>query len=186
MRYVIIGAGAVGGTIGVRLGEAGHDVTLVARGAHLDAIRRDGLTLRTPEGTATWRGPPPTLPGSGRCPPTPSWCSPSSRRTPRPRWPSGRTRRSPVAVRRGSGCRCSPPRTGWPTSRRRCGSSPGCTRSASGCPPPTWSRAWSSPTGTRTRACCTSGATRPARTRWTTRWPPTSPAPASSPRCATT
>ncbi|MEH0841825.1 2-dehydropantoate 2-reductase N-terminal domain-containing protein [Micromonospora sp. CPCC 205711] len=56
MRYLIIGAGAVGGTIGVRLGEAGHDVTLVARGAHLDAIRRRGLTLRRPETEATWRG----------------------------------------------------------------------------------------------------------------------------------
>ncbi|MDG4784522.1 2-dehydropantoate 2-reductase N-terminal domain-containing protein [Micromonospora sp. WMMD1102] len=50
MRYVIIGAGAVGGTIGVRLGEAGRDVTLVARGAHLAAIRAHGLALDTPDG----------------------------------------------------------------------------------------------------------------------------------------
>ncbi|SBT54571.1 ketopantoate reductase family protein [Micromonospora narathiwatensis] len=57
MRYVIIGAGAVGGTIGVRLGEAGRDVTLVARGAHLDTIRQRGLTLRTPEGSVTSRLP---------------------------------------------------------------------------------------------------------------------------------
>ncbi|MEU4712771.1 2-dehydropantoate 2-reductase N-terminal domain-containing protein [Micromonospora purpureochromogenes] len=63
MRYVIIGAGAVGGTIGVRLGEAGNDVTLVARGAHLDAIRRRGLTLRTPDRTVTWRGPATDAPG---------------------------------------------------------------------------------------------------------------------------
>ncbi|MGC5018527.1 ketopantoate reductase family protein [Micromonospora sp. DT47] len=56
MHYVIIGAGAVGGTIGVRLGEAGHDVTLVARGAHLEAIRQRGLTLRSPDGVRTWRG----------------------------------------------------------------------------------------------------------------------------------
>jgi 2-dehydropantoate 2-reductase len=56
MRYVIIGAGAVGGTIGVRLGEAGRGVALVARGAHLDAIRDRGLTLRSPDGTVTWRG----------------------------------------------------------------------------------------------------------------------------------
>ncbi|QLQ39271.1 ketopantoate reductase family protein [Micromonospora robiginosa] len=53
MRYVIIGAGAVGGTIGVLLGEAGRDVTLVARGAHLDAVRERGLTLRRPDGTVT-------------------------------------------------------------------------------------------------------------------------------------
>lgn len=57
MRYVIIGAGAVGGTIGVRLSEAGRDVTLVARGAHLDAIRTRGLTLTTPDGEYTARPP---------------------------------------------------------------------------------------------------------------------------------
>ncbi|MFF5174386.1 ketopantoate reductase family protein [Micromonospora sp. NPDC000089] len=56
MHYVIIGAGAVGGTIGVRLAEAGHDVTLVARGAHLAALRRDGLTLHSPDGVRRWRG----------------------------------------------------------------------------------------------------------------------------------
>ncbi|MFJ6165152.1 ketopantoate reductase family protein [Micromonospora orduensis] len=55
MRYVIIGAGAVGGTIGARLAEAGRDVTLVARGAHLDAIRDRGLTLRQPDGDVTVR-----------------------------------------------------------------------------------------------------------------------------------
>ncbi|WBB65003.1 2-dehydropantoate 2-reductase N-terminal domain-containing protein [Micromonospora sp. WMMD812] len=49
MRYVVIGAGAVGGTIGVRLASAGYGVTLVARGAHLAAIRERGLTLRQPE-----------------------------------------------------------------------------------------------------------------------------------------
>ncbi|MFD6612695.1 ketopantoate reductase family protein [Micromonospora chalcea] len=57
MRYVIIGAGAVGGTIGVLLADAGHDVTLVARGAHLDALRERGLTLRTPEREVTSRLP---------------------------------------------------------------------------------------------------------------------------------
>ncbi|MBY8871460.1 ketopantoate reductase family protein [Micromonospora sp. PLK6-60] len=68
MRYVIIGAGAVGGTIGVRLGEAGRDVTLVARGAHLDAIRTRGLTLRTPDGAVTWRGPAADGPGQTSLP----------------------------------------------------------------------------------------------------------------------
>ncbi|WP_441247170.1 ketopantoate reductase family protein [Kitasatospora sp. McL0602] len=51
MRYIIIGAGAVGGTIGGRLLESGHEVVLVARGAHLAALRADGLTFTTPEGT---------------------------------------------------------------------------------------------------------------------------------------
>jgi 2-dehydropantoate 2-reductase len=50
MRYVILGAGAVGGVVGGRLHLAGTDVVLVARGPHLDAIRRDGLRLRTPDG----------------------------------------------------------------------------------------------------------------------------------------
>ncbi|MEV1332775.1 ketopantoate reductase family protein [Micromonospora costi] len=49
MRYLIIGAGAVGGTIGGRLADAGYEVTLVARGPHLAAIREHGLTLRQPE-----------------------------------------------------------------------------------------------------------------------------------------
>ena len=45
MRIAVYGAGAVGGHIAVRLGKAGHDVSVVARGEHLDAIRRDGITL---------------------------------------------------------------------------------------------------------------------------------------------
>lgn len=50
MRYIIIGAGAVGGTIGGRLFEAGHEVVLVARGSHLAALREGGLRLAAPEG----------------------------------------------------------------------------------------------------------------------------------------
>ncbi|MEE6259628.1 ketopantoate reductase family protein [Plantactinospora sonchi] len=53
MRYVIVGTGAVGGTIGVRLSRAGLDVALVARGAQLEAIRERGLTLVTPDGEHT-------------------------------------------------------------------------------------------------------------------------------------
>ncbi|MFF2999181.1 ketopantoate reductase family protein [Streptomyces sp. NPDC057950] len=53
MRYVIIGAGAVGGAVGGRLAEAGHDVVLVARGAHHEALRAFGLRLTTAEGTRT-------------------------------------------------------------------------------------------------------------------------------------
>ncbi|GAA3845979.1 2-dehydropantoate 2-reductase N-terminal domain-containing protein [Sphaerisporangium flaviroseum] len=53
MRYIIIGAGAIGGTIGGRLAESGHDVVLVARGSHLDALREGGLRLISPEGTTT-------------------------------------------------------------------------------------------------------------------------------------
>ncbi|MET9898764.1 2-dehydropantoate 2-reductase N-terminal domain-containing protein [Streptomyces sp. NPDC006446] len=57
MRYVIIGAGAVGGAVGGRLAEAGHEVVLVARGAHLAALRADGLRFVTPEGPRTHRLP---------------------------------------------------------------------------------------------------------------------------------
>ncbi|HMJ75126.1 MAG TPA: 2-dehydropantoate 2-reductase [Iamia sp.] len=51
-RYVVVGAGAIGGTIGGRLAQAGHDVVLVARGAHLAALQDTGLDLRTPMGAA--------------------------------------------------------------------------------------------------------------------------------------
>jgi 2-dehydropantoate 2-reductase len=57
VRYVVIGAGAVGGTIGVRLHEAGRDVVLVARGPHLAAIRENGLRLDDPERSRTVRIP---------------------------------------------------------------------------------------------------------------------------------
>jgi 2-dehydropantoate 2-reductase len=48
MRFVIFGAGAIGGAVGARLHQSGHAVTLIARGAHLETIRRDGLTFLTP------------------------------------------------------------------------------------------------------------------------------------------
>ncbi|MFE0101911.1 ketopantoate reductase family protein [Streptomyces sp. NPDC059009] len=57
MRYIIIGAGAIGGTVGGRLAEFGHEVVLVARGAHHDALRDEGLRLTTTEGTRTHRLP---------------------------------------------------------------------------------------------------------------------------------
>lgn len=47
MRICIVGAGAIGGILAARLAKAGHDVSAIARGPHLAAIRRDGLTLRT-------------------------------------------------------------------------------------------------------------------------------------------
>lgn len=45
MRVSVYGAGSVGGHLAVRLHQAGHDVSVVARGEHLRAIREDGLTL---------------------------------------------------------------------------------------------------------------------------------------------
>lgn len=49
MRYVILGAGAIGATIGGRLAEGGCDVTLVGRGAHAAAVQRNGLVLAMPD-----------------------------------------------------------------------------------------------------------------------------------------
>lgn len=49
-RIAIYGSGAVGGYFGGRLAAAGHDVTFIARGAHLDAIRSDGLRVSSPSG----------------------------------------------------------------------------------------------------------------------------------------
>lgn len=49
MRFVVIGAGAIGGVVGGRLAEHGNDVLLVARGAHHDAIAADGLLVRSPD-----------------------------------------------------------------------------------------------------------------------------------------
>jgi len=48
MRFAIMGSGAVGGYYGAKLARAGHDVTFIARGAHLDAIRAGGLQVRSP------------------------------------------------------------------------------------------------------------------------------------------
>ena len=48
MRFAIMGSGAVGGYYGARLARAGHEVTFVARGAHLAAIRAHGLRVRSP------------------------------------------------------------------------------------------------------------------------------------------
>jgi 2-dehydropantoate 2-reductase len=53
MRYIVVGAGAVGGTIGARLFQSGHDVLLIARGAHYEALRTRGLRLITPHSDET-------------------------------------------------------------------------------------------------------------------------------------
>jgi 2-dehydropantoate 2-reductase len=47
MRIVVFGAGGVGGYFGGRLAQAGHSVAFVARGAHLEALRRQGLRVES-------------------------------------------------------------------------------------------------------------------------------------------
>ena len=50
MKICIFGAGAIGGLLGVKLAEAGADVSLVARGPHLKAMQENGLSLISEEG----------------------------------------------------------------------------------------------------------------------------------------
>ena len=52
MRIAIMGAGALGAYFGARLHQAGYDVTLIARGAHLKAIQSEGLFVDSPNGNA--------------------------------------------------------------------------------------------------------------------------------------
>jgi 2-dehydropantoate 2-reductase len=51
LRFVIYGAGGIGGVIGAELFLAGHDVILIARGTHLAAIQENGLTYQRPQQT---------------------------------------------------------------------------------------------------------------------------------------
>ena len=55
MTICVVGAGAIGGCLAVRLARAGHEVSVVARGPHLAAIRGRGLTLIEADGETTAR-----------------------------------------------------------------------------------------------------------------------------------
>ena len=48
MKIAVLGSGAVGGYYGAKLARAGHDVTFIARGAHLQALRERGMEIRSP------------------------------------------------------------------------------------------------------------------------------------------
>ena len=50
MKICVVGAGSIGGLLGVKLALAGHQVTLIARGANLAAIRANGMTLQMHDG----------------------------------------------------------------------------------------------------------------------------------------
>jgi 2-dehydropantoate 2-reductase len=56
MRMAVMAAGAVGGYFGARMAAAGHDVTFIARGAHRDAIRRNGLRIESALGDLHLKG----------------------------------------------------------------------------------------------------------------------------------
>ena len=55
MKFCIVGAGSVGGVLGAKLAAAGHAVSLVARGAHLAAIRAEGLGLKDADGVRRFK-----------------------------------------------------------------------------------------------------------------------------------
>ena len=116
MRFVILGAGAVGGTIGGRLADAGYDVVLLARGEHAEAMRRDGLRLATPRAGDPGRR-------TGLC----------DRPQDLPLRDGDvlvlttKTQQTARAARRAADdatCRSSARRTAWPTSGSRCAVSP--------------------------------------------------------------
>ena len=50
MKIVVIGTGGVGGYFGGRIAKAGYDVTFVARGKHLEAIKKNGLYIKSISG----------------------------------------------------------------------------------------------------------------------------------------
>jgi len=55
VTVAIVGAGAIGGLLGAHLSRAGEEVVLVARGAHLEAMRSRGITVRSADGEFTAR-----------------------------------------------------------------------------------------------------------------------------------
>jgi 2-dehydropantoate 2-reductase len=53
IRYVVYGSGGIGGVLGARLHQSGHDILLIARGAHFEAIRDKGLRLQSADEDVT-------------------------------------------------------------------------------------------------------------------------------------
>ena len=53
MNIVVIGAGGIGGYFGGRIAKAGFDVTFIARGKHLEAIKKNGLQVKSTKGDFT-------------------------------------------------------------------------------------------------------------------------------------
>ena len=55
MKYLVYGAGGTGGCLAAFLAMSGKDVSLIARGAHRDAIEENGLVLETVSRATLWR-----------------------------------------------------------------------------------------------------------------------------------
>jgi 2-dehydropantoate 2-reductase len=56
MRIAVMGTGAVGGYFGAKLANAGHQLAFIARGKHLEAVRQDGLKIKSSGGDLHIRG----------------------------------------------------------------------------------------------------------------------------------
>ena len=67
MKVCIFGAGAIGGYLGVQLAQAGAEVSLVARGPHLEAMRRNGVRLIKGETKSSPIRPARTIPPKPGC-----------------------------------------------------------------------------------------------------------------------
>ncbi len=67
MRIAVYGAGGVGGYFGGRLARAGAEVVFIARGAHLQALRQHGLTVRSVQGDFQVQAPATDDPGEAGC-----------------------------------------------------------------------------------------------------------------------
>src|SRR5450755_1882738 len=61
MKFLVVGAGAIGAYIGARMAKAGFDVTLFARGPHLRAMQENGVQVKSSDGDFVAR---PTIAGS--------------------------------------------------------------------------------------------------------------------------
>ena len=122
MRFVVYGAGAVGGVIGGHLSLAGLPVSLVARGDHLAAIREGGLRLDT--ATGMHRILTPATDSAAEIDWTPDTAvvlAVKSHQAAR-RWPTC------VGMRRNRRRSCARP-TAWPPRSGRCG----CSRTSTAC-----------------------------------------------------
>ena len=64
MRFIVFGAGAIGGVVGARLHQSGREAVLIARGAHYEAIVRHGLRLESPDESVTLEIPAVAEPGA--------------------------------------------------------------------------------------------------------------------------
>ena len=137
MRFVVYGAGAIGGVVGGRLADAGHEVVLIARGEHHDAIRDDGLRIVIPDAEPLTLSIPVVSHPAGldfRDDDVVLMAMKSQH--------TGEALERAARPARRRRCRWCACRTAWPTSPPRCGCSTTCTACAWCAPRCTSSPGW--------------------------------------------